>query len=204
MADINNNINNLNDIDLQYIENAIDQTLSNEIHEFYLSIKDNMSYVTNSYKSRKYKHYGFIYDYATNNINDETDAIPDTLTKLIDIAEQYILDKQYFNQCIINHYLPGQGINKHYDNKKYGDHICSFTFNVDGTIGDICRVMSFINVDDKTQQVDVPTKSGSLYIMSDEVRYNWYHKMNARKSDKINGIKYIRSELFSITFRHVP
>jgi len=69
------------------------------------------------------QHYGYKYDYKTYNINVKCQPMPEflNLLKLLltDICIQLnIINNDYeFNQCIVNNYLPGQGISKHIDVK---------------------------------------------------------------------------------------
>ena len=96
--------------------------------------------------------------------------------------------KRYWNQCIINRYLPGQGIGAHIDVKSYGDHIVCFTLGSG-------REMEFTRDDDN---YCLYTEPRSAYVMSGDSRYKWKHQMRLRKSD--SGVS--RSVCYSITFRH--
>jgi alkylated DNA repair dioxygenase AlkB len=187
---------------LIYEDNAISEEVAKDILSWWNDNKDDMLYVNpRNYQSRKYIHYGYKYNYLTRDIYDVTIPIPDVLKKLIRYANRYV-DTE-FNQCIINHYKPGQGIGKHIDDLAYGEYICCFTMSVDGVLGKDCRTMRFINRD-TGNMVDIPTPSGSMYIMSGDARYDWYHQMLARKTDTIDDVKIDRCEMYSITFRNVP
>lgn len=39
--------------------------------------------------------------------------------------------------------------------------------------------------------------------LSGEARYRWKHGIKARKSDKINGAKIVRTTRISLTFRNI-
>ena len=98
------------------------------------------------------------------------------------------------NQCIINEYLPGQGITAHVDDTRlYGDVIACWTFGSQ-------RQMRFTHKVTKDVHV-VDTVPFSLYVMSGESRYNWTHEMRPRLSDKIDGNRVKRGTTYSITFR---
>lgn len=103
------------------------------------------------------------------------------------------LPEDYFNQCIINRYLPGQGISAHVDANAYGHTIACFTFGSGA-------VMWFTR---PGQHYDQYVEPDSLYIMQNEARYGWKHEMPARKSDQVDGEKKLRGVRWSITFRAV-
>jgi alkylated DNA repair dioxygenase AlkB len=128
---------------------------------------------------RRVQHYGFKYDYRTKGKLDYLGEIPDFL-KQIDIGF-------YFNQVIINEYLQGQGISPHIDLPLvFGKEIASLS------LSSSCN-MDFTK-DDKQISLFLPQKS--LLVLKDEARYNWKHRIPARKSN-------VKSRRVSITFREV-
>lgn len=148
--------------------------------------------VTNSQNSRKVKHYGVIYDYDTKQAINPGDDYPETLTKLCNKIKQYIPSKYKLNQCIINEYLPGQGITPHIDiTKSFDDYICCFTVG-SGIQMDFNRNESAFHL---------YVEENSLYIMSGPSRYEWKHGIAPRKNDTVNGKKVKRGTRWSITFR---
>lgn len=64
-------------------------------------------------KHRKVKHYGYEFNYDTNNINKDCpleEPLPDLLVEMIDkIMETGHVTKK-LNQVTVNQYLPGQGM----------------------------------------------------------------------------------------------
>lgn len=102
-----------------------------------------------------------------------------------------------FNQCIVNRYLPGEGIGKHVDNKGYGPIIACYTFGA-------AREMEFSKNGDERLTYTVYTEPGSLYVMTGPARYEYAHQMVKRKSDLRNGRRAPRGKTFSVTFRVVP
>lgn len=142
-----------------------------------------------SKNSRKVIHYGFIYDYS----KKEATATPTSdLPKSLEKLRQIVLDKigrsdlSTMNQCIVNRYLPGQGISAHVDHVDYGPIVASFTFNILQTKN---RKMRFTNMD---KTIDIETPNRSLYIMTGPSRYVWKHSMPGSKTFP---------EIFSVTFR---
>lgn len=156
--------------------------------------------VTNSDNSRQVIQYGYQYDYTHKTaMKQKIDYIPDILIPLKEYAENYIRAKINpaisicFNQCIINRYIPGQGISAHIDSFTYGPYIACFTF-LSG------RDMEF--TDSKTNYI-LYTKPNTMYIMTGNARYKWRHQMKGRKNDIVENIKILRGECFSVTFRYV-
>lgn len=180
---------------LYYIDNIKEDT-SNVIDEL-----DKLQWhsLTTNKNSRLVQHYGYKSNYTTYNIYEKCDKIPKFLylfkSLLTDICLQLeLIDKQYeFNQCIVNNYLPGQGISKHIDFKDYGNIIGCFTIGSGATM--IFKKGEKIN--------EIYVKPNSLYIMSEDARYLWTHEMNPRKYDIINDTKLERKRRVSITFRNV-
>ena len=145
--------------------------------------------------SRATQQYGFIYDYKTRQVGPPCEPIPDFLEDL----RRQLTEKcpttpdNYFNQCIVNNYMPSQGINKHIDHNAYGEIIGCITLGSGAT-------MTFRNGENKQ---DLYVEPDSMYIMTGDSRYKWTHEMPARKSDTIDGKKLIRGRRVSVTFRHV-
>ena len=183
-----------------YYINDIKEDLSQIIIEL-----DKLKWIplSNNVNSRLVQHYGYKYDYKTYNIRTKCDDIPSFLIKLKNILTTVCLelniinDNYIFNQCIVNNYLPGQGINQHTDVKSYGDVIGCFTL---GPTTRACRHGATMTFRNKNNKVDLYVKPNSLYIMSGDARYTWTHEMSQKKYD--NDIK--RQRRISITFRNVP
>lgn len=159
--------------------------------------------ITNSSNSRCVQHYGYKYNYKTSDISEKTDELPDFLCPYkiflegvcseIDSKKDF---NNYFNQCIVNNYNPGQGISKHIDNTSYGDIIGCYT------LGSGCY-MRFTNNNNNDDYIDVYVKPNSLYIMSGDARYKWKHEMIPAQYDVVESIKIPRGRRISLTFRNV-
>lgn len=179
---------------LYYFENIIpDIHLLNDIMSFlqneFASKCFNVN--ENNPKSRRVCHFGFKYNYKTNRNNHEkAEDFPPIIYMLKLIADKVSnnIDNKY-NSCIINEYLPGQGISAHIDSSEFGENIACFTFG------------SGIEIEFNN---DIEVKKlyllhNSLYVMTKDARYKYAHQIRPRFSD--NGIK--RSTRWSITFRQV-
>lgn len=185
---------------LYYINNIKDDNI-NKLDIILELDKFKWDFLSTSKNSRKVQHYGYKYNYTTYNIYEKTTEFPD----IINIYKNYLTNKcielniinqnNYFNQCIVNNYEPGQGISSHIDLDKYGDVIGCFTIGSGA-------MMTFRT--DEYDIHDLYVEPNSLYIMSDEARYKWKHEMKGRKTDIVNNNKIKRDRRISITFRNVP
>jgi alkylated DNA repair dioxygenase AlkB len=147
--------------------------------------------------SRRTQHFGSTYDYKRRKVGTDAPPMPDFMTPLIKHLEKFCAEQNtpcQFNQCIVNDYQVGQGINKHIDIKAYGAVIGCYTFGSGAT-------MIFRKDGEKHELYVNPD---SLYVMSGDVRNAWTHEMAGRKTDKVDGVKINRGRRVSITFRYVP
>lgn len=178
--------------------------------------------VSDSAKGRKVVHYGYQYIYTPRHRisqKPKVTPIPDVLIPLKEHAEQYVKtvfadlrtvgseDSSCsasdpscdisFEQCIVNRYLPGEGISSHIDNvNEFGPVIACYTFLAG-------REMEFHDCDKSQNKCVLYTKPNTMYIMCGDVRYKWTHQMRGRKNDVVHGLKIPRAECFSVTFRQI-
>ncbi len=148
-----------------------------------------------SRNARKVLHYGWRYNY-TSGTREKAPSFPPVLNALRNILKIWEdgpkgFDLLNLDQCIVNRYLPGQGIGAHIDSSSYGDVIACFTFGGG-------REMEFTR---GTEKYRLYTTKNSLYVMSGEARGEWKHQMRPRKSDTVGGTRVSRIECFSVTFR---
>lgn len=182
---------------LYYHSNILSKKFQSELLEFLLNNKS--WFPVSSYpNSRLVLHYGYKYNYSKKSVNEKAPDMPPIIEQLREkIGECVIngkkIDHTQFNQCIVNRYLPKQGIGKHTDHYKYGPIICCFTIGSTGS-------MNF-TLNDEDEQVF--TEKGSLYIMSGDARKKWKHEMVGQSTDYYNGKLYKRGIRYSLTFRKV-
>jgi alkylated DNA repair dioxygenase AlkB len=146
--------------------------------------------VSKSADSRQVLHFGYDYNYIPGSgpaVRKSEHEIPTFLESLRQLALE--ITGSDFDQCIVNRYIPGEGIAKHIDALSFGPVIACFS--VGSSTSMIFR--------HKEDSVEVTVPENSLYIMSEDARYKWTHEMPARKTD--NNIK--RDTRYSITFRKV-
>lgn len=144
------------------------------------------------FSDRKSQAYGFRYIKGEKNSLIKVEDIPVDYNFLIEKLK--IITGVTFNQMTVNQYLPGQGIDPHYDHKTiFGNHIAGLT------LGSGCNFIFTNKATRKHLTFYLPPRS--LYIMKDELRYNWMHKIQRVKTDIVNGEPIKRGVRWSLTFR---
>ena len=180
---------------LFYFHDVIHPDLLGSITEF-LDTTDDWFSVGTSKNSRQVAHYGFKYNYISGDVSEKAPEFPECFKELRNIVRWagVVPETMPLDQCLVNKYLPGQGIAAHTDTINYGHYICCFTFGsgaeMEFTRGGFDSVVLFTN-------------PGSLYVMSGESRYKLKHSMRARKSDVVDSVKRERGVRTSVTFRSV-
>jgi alkylated DNA repair dioxygenase AlkB len=188
---------------LYYLADVVDAGMSDDV-DLFLAMTEDWKSVGTAANSRQVIHYGYEYQYRTGKATKPTSPNPPIIESLrlrlfdlnftIPTGETIrIPSTARMDQCIINQYLPGQGIKAHIDNASYDDWIACYTFQSGA-------IMEFTK---GNQLVELYTRPNSLYIMSGESRFEWKHEQRARKYDTVNGEKISRGTRTSITFRTV-
>lgn len=125
--------------------------------------------------------YGSDYITAKRSARNPAPPIPDFLISVRDGAAGIAgVDANTMMQAIIWRFPPKAGIDWHVDNRAFGPVVCGVSLGSPA-------VMHLEKSGTKVQQY---LEVGSLYVLRDEARYEWKHK--------VDGIK---GERFSITFR---
>lgn len=143
---------------------------------------------------RRVQHYGYRYDYTARKV-DHSMRLGDLppfasaiARKLFDVG----LTAEVPDQLIVNEYQPGQGISAHVDCEPcFKDNIVTIS------LGWVYE-MDFISLATKEVRSTL-LELGSAVVMTGESRYQWQHRIQARKSD--HGIP--RGRRVSLTFRNV-
>jgi len=171
---------------LKYIPNVLPDNIYHKVIRFLIEQK--FQPITNSKNSRCVLQYGYQYDYFNRDAPKKIEPIPPLLTELLSYT---LLDNLEFDQCIINRYLPGQGISEHIDSGVFSDTIVCFT---------ICGG-AYLQFKNGERKFNLYTEPNSLYIMQGESRYKWTHAMVGRLNDVVGLTKIPRMVRYSITFR---
>lgn len=150
---------------------------------------------------RRVQHYGYKYDYKARRIDQNffIGEIPDWMTFLSNRLQTLKLISFKPDQAIINEYIDDQGIAAHIDCEPcFGDTIISIS------LGGQC-VMNFQKEINTKVEFKIPLliPPRTLIIMTKESRFNWYHSIPSRKTDKFNDLVHKRQRRVSITFRKV-
>jgi len=146
--------------------------------------------------SRRTQHYGYVYDYRARRVDPSMrlGSLPTWLTPIAQrLAEDGFMPISA-DQAIINEYRPGQGIGAHIDCEPcFGDVVVSLSLGS-------TALMDFTYQRDK---VSIPLAPRSLVVLQNDARYLWKHGIAARKSDRIDNQRILRSRRVSTTFRKV-
>jgi alkylated DNA repair dioxygenase AlkB len=143
---------------------------------------------------RRVQHYGYKYDYKARRV-DPSMFVGPLPEFAIDVAQKLLhrnMLEEMPDQLIVNEYQPGQGITAHVD--------CEPCFkNVIATVslGSVYE-MDFISVA-TGKKISLPLELGSALVFRDEARYQWTHRIQARRSEKWGS----RHRRVSLTFRNV-
>ncbi len=132
--------------------------------------------VSNTLKSRKVIHYGWIYSYDRSGIK-KTIELPECLSNLTNKMNEYLNKNIKFDQLIINKYEEGQAINAHIDHTKFfGDTILCLTL-----MNSVTAIFSQGNI-----KIEVILEPLSAYIMTNDARYKWTHEMKQSHGTRIS------------------
>lgn len=125
--------------------------------------------------------YGSDYITAKRSARNPAAPIPEFLVAVRDRAAEIAeVDPHTMMQAIIWRFPPKAGIDWHIDNRAFGPVVCGVSLGSPAVM----------HMEKSGTQVQQHVEVGSLYILRDEARYEWKHKVDG-----------IRSERFSITFQ---
>lgn len=139
------------------------------------------------YKRRR-QHYGVAYEDAP---HLRVRPMPIWVVALARRVHGCGLLSQVPNGCLVNEYLPGQGIAPHHDRPGSGSAVVSIS------LGSTC-VMDLIDGDERHP---LALARRSLVLLSGEARRRFMHGIAPRKSDIVAGVRVPRERRVSITLR---
>lgn len=150
---------------------------------------------------RRVQHYGYKYDYKARRVDQSffIGEIPSWINFLRDRLQEKQLISFKPDQAIINEYVDDQGIAAHIDCEPcFGDTIISIS------LAGQC-VMNFQREANTKEQDKLPLliPPRTLIVMTNESRFNWYHGIPPRATDRFNEQAYKRQRRISITLRKV-
>ncbi|MFP6901573.1 MAG: alpha-ketoglutarate-dependent dioxygenase AlkB [Opitutales bacterium] len=149
---------------------------------------------------RQVQHYGYKYNYKARTVNYSMriGRLPSFAIEVAEELKSQKLIEKLPDQLIINEYKPGQGISAHIDCEP-----CFENTIVTISLGSVYD-MDFICVEsDVTHSMTL--ELGSALVLSGSARYDWMHRISARKSDpgKDGQPKRLRGRRVSLTYRNV-
>ncbi|KAI9593769.1 hypothetical protein BDF19DRAFT_147540 [Syncephalis fuscata] len=157
-------------------------------------------------QDRFVQHYGHIFDYTTNRVQDAQHPIPKSIEQLLDRLPDYWPRP---DQLTVSNYPSGAGIPPHVDSHQaFDDTVYSFSLGhpimmeLRPAIDVKSTTTTTLAVDRPTFVVDLPPRS--LLVMRNDARYLWEHSIRARHSDLMpNGQLRARQLRVSFTMRPI-
>jgi alkylated DNA repair dioxygenase AlkB len=134
---------------------------------------------------RGYAQFGYAY-ISTGRKLKAVAELPPFLSAVAAKALLYCPAGTTFGQCIVTRYPQGAGIGWHTDAPKFGDCIVGVSLGGQGRI-------QFRPKGSKDVSFEVEVSSGSMYLMRGPARWEYEHQ-----------VVPVRTERYSLTFRHVP
>lgn len=190
-----------------YLDNYIQDSYAKQIVDFFMEKDENQNSIV-GLKRRRVKHFGYEFQYGSNNCDDTkplTDAqnkMPSILKELFDRMIEDKLIHVHPDQLTVNYYEPGQGIGPHIDNTVAFDNFIVSLSLISSA------VMEFRQKETKKIS-KILLKPNSLLVLKGESRFKWSHSIPERKHDLIkdsNSDKILvqkRDMRISLTFRKV-
>ena len=145
-------------------------------------------------KKRRMQTYGYRYlkgEYNT--ALHRVDIIEGPILKLLNKIQDYFSIQ--LNQCTVNEYEPGQGIDAHFDHKeRFGKDIVGVSLGSGSTM--------IFESERLNSPISVYLQSRSMYKMSGKFRYDYTHRIKGVVSDTVDGKHIPRTTRISLTFRY--
>ncbi|CAG0881960.1 unnamed protein product [Darwinula stevensoni] len=154
-------------------------------------------------KERQVRHYGYQFDYSTNNVNKDSPlpgGFPPSCQPVIDQLLLRGICPLPPDQLTVNRYSPGHGIAWHIDtHSAFESPILSLSLQGQVNIEFRHKVNG--------QRVSITLPPRSLLVMDGESRYAWAHRIAPRKTDVVrspHGLSLLwRTTRTSFTFRRL-
>lgn len=147
---------------------------------------------------RKVQHYGYKYDYRSRRIDESmrVGAMPEQIQAMAERLCAKGIFRSAPDQCIVNEYLPGQGIAPHIDCEPcFAETIASLSLGSQA-------VMDFTHSVNGDRH-PVWLERRSIVVIKGSARYEWKHGIARRRKDAIGEFVVPRSRRVSLTFRNV-
>lgn len=141
---------------------------------------------------RRIQQYGLGYSSDSNKSPSWLRDFPPWLRPLAERVSKDAFDRPAEN-CVINEYVPPQGIGPHRDYGAFGDVVACVSLGSD-------IVIDFINSENNLK-IPLHLPARSFWKISGDARWKWLHGIAPRLTDVMGGERRLRSRRISITFR---
>ncbi len=141
---------------------------------------------------RRLQHYGLGYGSG----RKQTVWVRDFPRWLLPLARRVAEDApfdRFPENCVINEYIPPQGIGPHRDHSDFGPTVACVSLGSD-------IVMNFAHPE-RGERIAVPVPVRSFWVITNEARWEWTHGIAPRLADVIHGERRLRARRVSVTFR---
>lgn len=140
---------------------------------------------------RRRQHYGSRYDASQLGARR---GLPAWLLPLAARVVERGLLPRLPDGCLINEYLPGQGIAPHLDRPGAGPAVVSVS------LGSACT-LDLVHAEHPEQRHELRLEPKSALLLRGEARTRWLHGIARRKSDVVGGVRVARGRRVSVTLR---
>lgn len=146
---------------------------------------------THEYRRRR-QHYGVRYTPGGERLDDVT-TLPTWVQGIAARAVERGLLPRFPDGCLVNEYLPGQGIAAHLDKPTGGPVVLSLS------LGSPCAMELVPTEGEACRSIWLEPRS--LLVLAEEARWKWKHGITPRKSDDYGGFRVPRGRRVSVTLR---
>jgi alkylated DNA repair dioxygenase AlkB len=173
---------------LSYVPEFITVEEEKELEQFL------MSQPWRNEKKRRMQTYGYRYLKGEYNTTlHKVEIIEGPILKLLNkITDHFGIP---LNQCTVNEYEPGNGIDAHFDHKeRFGKDI------VGVSLGSGCTMI--FESEHLKSSIPIYLSPRSMYKMSGKIRYDYTHRIKGVVSDMVDDNIIPRTKRISLTFRY--
>lgn len=127
---------------------------------------------------RRVQHYGWVYDYRKRTLDPSMflGPLPEWVGAVIDLLPWQWATTAW-DQCIVNEYLPGQGIGEHSDAATFGPAVVTITLCGSATMSFRQRFSHGRAESALDPIVAVPLVAGEALVLTGPARRPWTHEI---------------------------
>jgi DNA oxidative demethylase len=160
-----------------YTEEFVDRAAEDALLTYLSSLAFEPVTIRGNTARRTVRHFGLRYDYGSRVLR-ETEAIPAELEPQIRDAEEFArLPPGAIVEVLVNRYPPGAGIGWHNDADVYKTIIGI-------SLGSACNLQLRTKAANERRVFEKLLMPRSAYIMTDDARDSWQHRIPATKNER--------------------